>query len=107
MSKKVETQGLEELGAAEADVKAETGAAALGTPAARAAAQAPQKESLLIPLDPNGASGSVFLCVNGRNLLVKRGEPVRVPPEFAEAYRNAQRQQLAAVKAQRAAMSKE
>ena len=62
-------------------------------------------ETLLVPLDPNGNSDSVFLCVNGKNLLVKRGVPVQVAPEFAEAYRNAQRQQLAAVQAQQAAMS--
>lgn len=64
-------------------------------------------ESLLVPLDPNGASGSVFLCVNGRNMLVKRGETVQVPPEFAEVYRTAQAQQLAALRAQQAAMSKD
>lgn len=62
-------------------------------------------ESLLVPLDPNGGAESTFLCVNGRNLLVRRGEPVEVPAAFAEVYRNAQRQQKAAAQAQRAAMS--
>ncbi len=66
---------------------------------------APEKETLLIPLDPNGTSGSVFLCVNGKNLLVRRGEQVQVPSTFAEVYRNAQKQQLAARKVQQAAMS--
>ncbi len=67
----------------------------------------PKKETMLIPLDPNGVSDAVFLCVNGKNLLVKRGAPVEVPAAFAEAYRNAQAQQAAAVQAQREAMSKE
>lgn len=68
---------------------------------------APKTETLLIPLDPNGNSDTVYLCVNGKNMLVKRGEPVTLPAEFAEAYRNAQAQQLAALRAQREAMSKE
>lgn len=68
---------------------------------------APQAETLLVPLDPNGNSDSVFLCVNGKNMLVKRGEPVQVPAAFAEAYRNAQAQQVAAMRAQQAAMSKD
>lgn len=70
-------------------------------------AEMSKKEKLLIPLDPNGTSDTVFLCVNGKNMLVKRGEPVEVPTEFAEAYRNAQAQQLEAVRTQRAAMSKD
>lgn len=65
----------------------------------------PKYESLLVPLDPNGGEESTFLCVNGKNLLVRRGEPVEVPAAFAEVYRNAQQQQKAAVQAQRAAMS--
>lgn len=64
-------------------------------------------ETLLIPLDPNGASDSLFLCVNGKNLLVRRGEPVQVPCAFAEVYHNAQAQQLLAVQIRKAAMSKE
>ncbi|MCI8879296.1 MAG: hypothetical protein HFH28_01075 [Clostridiaceae bacterium] len=60
---------------------------------------------MLIPLDPNGTSDSVFLCVNGRNMLVRRGEPVEVPPEFAEAYCNSQKQEAAAMRAKRAAAS--
>ncbi len=71
------------------------------------AAPEPEKETLLIPLDPNGNSDTVYLCVNGKNMLVRRGEPVEVPRAFAEVYRNAQTQHLAAVKVQRAAMSKE
>lgn len=66
-----------------------------------------EKEALLIPLDPNGGSESVFLCVNGKNMLVKRGEPVEIPAAFAEAYRNAQAQQAAALRAQREVMSKD
>ena len=41
-------------------------------------------EELLVPLDPNGSSETAFLCVNGKNLLVKRGESVAVPAAFAE-----------------------
>ncbi len=62
-------------------------------------------EELLVPLDPNGSSETAFLCVNGKNLLVKRGESVAVPAAFAEVYRNAQMQQKAALQVQRAAMS--
>ena len=65
-----------------------------------------KKESLFISLDPNGASDSVYLCVNGKNMVVKRGEMVELPAAFAEAYRNAQAQQAAALRAQREAMSK-
>ena len=61
-------------------------------------------ETLLIPLDPNGTGDSAYLCVNGKNLLVKRGEPVQVPPEYAEAYRNAQAQQAAAARVRREAI---
>lgn len=70
-------------------------------------AETTKKEKLLIPLDPNGNSDTVYLCVNGRNMLVKRGEPVEIPAGFAECYRNAQAQQAAAVRAQRAAMAKD
>lgn len=62
-------------------------------------------EELLVPLDPNGSSETAFLCVNGKNLLVKRGEAVSVPAAFAEVYRNALMQQKAALQVQRAAMS--
>lgn len=70
------------------------------------AVQKPKTETLLVPLDPNGASDSVFLCVNGKSLLVRRGEPVEVAPAFAEAYRNSQRQEAAAMRAKQAAMSR-
>ncbi|RKJ79176.1 hypothetical protein D7X33_08515 [Butyricicoccus sp. 1XD8-22] len=73
----------------------------------QAAVQQPRKETLLIPLDPDGTSDSVFLCVNGKSLLVRRGEPVETPPAFAEAYRNAQRQESAAMRARRAAAADE
>ena len=68
---------------------------------------APKTERLLIPLDPNGTSDSVYLCVNGKNMVVKRGEMVELPAAFAEAYRNAQAQQAAALRAQQAALSKD
>lgn len=73
--------------------------------AAAAESKTAKYEPILVPLDPNGGAESMFLCVNGRNLLVRRGEQVEVPAAFAEVYRNAQRQQKAAVQAQRAAMS--
>lgn len=72
-----------------------------------AASKTAEHETILIPLDPNGDAESAFLCVNGKNLLVRRGEAVEVPPAFAEVYRNAQAQQRAAMQAQRAAMSKD
>ena len=66
-----------------------------------------KKETLFVPLDPNGTSDSVYLCVNGRNMVVRRGEQVELPAAFAEAYRNAQAQQAAALRAQQAALSKD
>ena len=73
----------------------------------RESVAAPKKETLFIPLDPNGTSDSVYLCVNGKNMVVKRGEMVELPAAFVEAYRNAQAQQAAALRAQREAMSKD
>ena len=73
----------------------------------RESVAAPKTERLLIPLDPNGTSDSVYLCVNGKNMVVKRGEMVELPAAFAEAYRNAQAQQAAALRAQQAALSKD
>lgn len=66
----------------------------------------PETETLFVPLDPNGNSDSIYLCVNGKNMVVKRGEQVEIPAAFAEAYRNAQAQQAAALRAQQAALSK-
>lgn len=66
-----------------------------------------KKETLFVPLDPNGTSDSVYLCVNGKNMVVKRGEMVELPAAFVEAYRNAQAQQAAALRAQQAALSKD
>lgn len=77
-----------------------------GEPGVTAEPEKPRTETLLIPLDQNGTSDSVFLCVNGRNMLVRRGEPVEVAPEFAEAYRNSQRQEVAAMRAKHAAASR-
>ena len=73
----------------------------------RESVAAPKTERLLIPLDPNGTSDSVYLCVNGKNMVVKRGEMVELPAAFVEAYRNAQAQQAAALRAGREAMSKD
>ena len=69
-----------------------------GEPGVTAEPEKPRTETLLIPLDPNGTSDSVFLCVNGRNMLVRRGEPV-------EAYCNSQKQEAAAMRAKREAAS--
>ena len=60
-----------------------------------------EKEKLLIPLDPEGATSAVFLCVNGKNIRVQRGVEVEVDPQYAEAWRNAQRQAVAAMQMQR------
>lgn len=101
MAKKTEDQAREEMQELEAQESPDTESQ---QPKAE---QGTTTETLLIPLDPNGNSDSVYLCVNGKNMIVRRGEPVQVPPEFAEVYRNAQAQQAAAIRAQRAAMSKE
>jgi len=71
------------------------------------ASQGARTETLFVPLDPNGNSDSIYLCVNGKNMVVRRGEQVEVPAAFAEAYRNAQAQQAAALRAQQAALSKD
>lgn len=55
---------------------------------------------LLIPIDPRGEVREVYLAVNGRSMLVKTGEPVEVPPEFAEVYNNAAAQRMAALRKQ-------
>ena len=60
-------------------------------------------EEIMIPLDAAGTSDSVYLCVNGRPMLVKRGVPVRIPAAFAEVWRSSQAQELAARQAQQAA----
>lgn len=39
-------------------------------------------ETVTIPLDPVGTSDSVYLCVNGRSMLVRHGVPVRIPAAF-------------------------
>lgn len=63
----------------------------------------PETETITIPLDPAGTSDSVYLCVNGRSMLVQRGVPVELPAAFAEVWRSSQRQEIAARAAQRAA----
>ena len=62
-----------------------------------------ETETVTIPLDPAGTSDSVYLCVNGRSMLVRRGVPVRIPAAFDEVWHNPQAQELAARQAQQAA----
>ena len=62
-----------------------------------------ETETVTIPLDPAGTSDSVYLCVNGRSMLVRRGVPVELPAAFAEVWRSSQAQELAARQAQQAA----
>ena len=62
-----------------------------------------ETETVTIPLDPAGTSDSVYLCVNGRSMLVRRGVPVELPAAFAEVWRSSQQQELAARQAQQAA----
>lgn len=75
-----------------------TEAAVADTAATETAAAA--KEKLLIPLNPDGAKGAVFICVNGKNIRVQRGVEVEVEPKYAHAWRNAQMQAAAAVRMQ-------
>jgi len=44
--------------------------------------------------DNNKYKKDLFVGINGKRYLVKRGEPVMVPPEVAEAIRNSQRQDV-------------
>ena len=108
MSKKsVEQQAQEELREVERQFPGDTREGSSLTMNERGSVAAPKTERLLIPLDPNGTSDSVYLCVNGRNMVVRRGEMVELPAAFVEAYRNAQAQQAAALRAQQAALSKD
>ncbi len=60
-----------------------------------------ERVPLFIPPDPNGETHDVYLCVNGSNMLVRSGETVNVPPEFLEAWQNAQEQLAASIRAQK------
>lgn len=54
------------------------------------------------PLLPGQERQDLVVGVNGKFIRIRRGETVRIRPEFVGAIRNAQRQQAEAYKAQRA-----
>lgn len=71
----------------------------------------PETEQEEVKTDPKADWVQVFLfkdnneyrfdlpvIVNGKRYLVKRGEPVMVPPEVAEVIRNSEMQQASAVR---------
>ena len=53
------------------------------------------KETVFIPKEAKG-DDSLFVAVNGRRILVKKGESVSLPKEFAEVVKNSQKQKAAA-----------
>ena len=52
-------------------------------------AQTPETETVFIPKESKN-DDALFVSVNGRRLLVKKGEPVSLPAPFAEVIRNAE-----------------
>lgn len=48
------------------------------------------------PLDPTGTNQDVLLSVNGETIRVKRGATVKVKRKFAEVWRQAVEQRMAA-----------
>lgn len=55
-------------------------------------------ETVFLFKDNNEYRFDLPVIVNGKAYLVKRGEPVRVPPEVAEVIRHAEMQSAAAVR---------
>lgn len=55
---------------------------------------------LLIPINPTDKVNQTYLCVNGKNMIVKHGKKVMVKPEFKEAYDNSVQQKMAAYEKQ-------
>lgn len=53
--------------------------------------------TIRIPRDPLGKSDSIFVGVNFKNYILKRGTTVRVPVEVAEVLRNSENAEDAAV----------
>ena len=49
--------------------------------------KAPKKVKILLPLTRN-EKDDVYVCVNGKSLLIKRGVEVEVDPCFVEVIRN-------------------
>lgn len=54
-------------------------------------------ERILIPIDDDHRE-PVFVGINGKTYLIKRGEEIDVPREVAEVLRNANEQRLSAIK---------
>lgn len=48
------------------------------------------KETVFIPRTSKN-DDALFVSVNGRRILVRKGEPVQLPAPFAEVIRNAER----------------
>lgn len=55
---------------------------------------------LLIPINPGSKVNQSYLCVNGKNMIVKHGVKVMVPPEFKEVYDNSVQQKMTAYEKQ-------
>ncbi|MBR3974401.1 MAG: hypothetical protein IKJ88_00915 [Clostridia bacterium] len=53
------------------------------------------KETVFIPKEAKG-DDSLYVAVNGKRILVKKGEAVSLPKEFAEVVNNSLKQKTAA-----------
>lgn len=56
--------------------------------------------ALLIPINPASKINQSYLCVNGKNMIVKHGVEVMVPPAFKEVYDNSVKQKMKAYEKQ-------
>ena len=54
-------------------------------------------------MDAHGESPDIFVSVNGKNCVIKRGETVMIKRKFLEVIRNSEAQDLAAYRARQAA----
>ena len=54
---------------------------------AKAEAEADKYDEIFIPKSHKG-DDSLFISVNGKRILVKKGVPVKVPKAHAEVYKN-------------------
>lgn len=60
----------------------------------------PELVEMMIPVHPGDKINQTYLCVNGKNMIVKHGKKVMVPPEFKEVYDNSVQQKMAAYEKQ-------
>lgn len=92
MAKKAETAANE---AVEATVAAETETATLGGDTeATKAPETPKEELVEVELfkDNKDYKDDVFVCINGRNKVIKRGKKVKIPKAYAKVLEQSMKQ---------------